>query len=182
MYVFTNNAALVAATLNAGQLVATKGGTTAGDGAGGIYLIQTPADFGGTPNETTDLTIDNGYVAVLQRRISIEGYSDEGAVSGSVTLDCEGGAFTTFEFSTSAEITNVTIDNIPDSPGTVFGIIIIIEIASTPDTISFGSEFDWSGGSAPAFDTADTKEVVVAFTVDGGTTWLASVAMTGLSV
>jgi len=63
MKIFTNKAALVAATLTAGQLVETKGYTTAGDGGGARYLIQTAAEFGGTPDEKNDLTLANGSVA-----------------------------------------------------------------------------------------------------------------------
>ena len=50
MKTFVNKASLVLAKLTAGQNVETQGFTTAGDGGGGArYLIQTAAEFGGTP-------------------------------------------------------------------------------------------------------------------------------------
>jgi hypothetical protein len=64
--IFTNKAALVAASLTAGQIVSTKGYYTAGDGGGASYLIKTAGDYGATPDEYGDHTLANGNVAVLQ--------------------------------------------------------------------------------------------------------------------
>ena len=66
MKVFENTTALAAATLTAGQIVQTKGYTTAGDGGGATYLIKTAAAYAGTPDEYGDHTLANGNVAVLQ--------------------------------------------------------------------------------------------------------------------
>jgi len=63
---FDTVADMVASSPSAGVLVKTKGYTTSGDGGGAIYLIQTAAEFGGTPDELGDHTLANGNVAVLQ--------------------------------------------------------------------------------------------------------------------
>lgn len=52
-------------SLVSGRLVDTSGYTTSGDGGGARYLIQTLAEFGGTPDGFGDHMLDNGYVAVL---------------------------------------------------------------------------------------------------------------------
>ena len=49
-----------------GQLVETKGYHSVGDGGQAKYLIQTSAEFGGTPDEYGNHTLANGNVAVLQ--------------------------------------------------------------------------------------------------------------------
>lgn len=54
---------LKAARRKAGQLERTKGKNSVNDGLGGIYLIQTPAQFGGTPDEINDFAIANGNIA-----------------------------------------------------------------------------------------------------------------------
>lgn len=64
--VFATVSALTAASPDAGVTVSTQGYTTAGDGGGAIYLIQTSAQFGGTPDELGDHTLANGNIAVLQ--------------------------------------------------------------------------------------------------------------------
>lgn len=64
MKTFENKAALVAATLTAGQIVSTKGYYTAGDGGQGTYLIASSQSV----NEYSDHTLANGNVALLQDR------------------------------------------------------------------------------------------------------------------
>lgn len=177
MRIYEVSTDLATETLAVGQMVATKGLAVAGDGKGALYLILAAAPAG-----STSIALADGNFAVHQRNVEIEGYSDLGAVSGAVGLDCAGGSVTTFELSTSGDITGVSISSVPLHTDIVFGVIIIIEIGATPDAITFGAAFNWSGGSAPAFDTASTKEVVVAFTTDGGTSWYAGVVFDGLAV
>lgn len=70
----------------AGFSADTRGYTTAGDGGGAIYLIQTAAEFGGTPDGHGDHTLANGNVAVLQftGEINVKQY---GAAGDGVTDD-----------------------------------------------------------------------------------------------
>lgn len=51
--------------LQSGQFIRTKGYYSEGDGGSALYLIQTAAEFGGTPDEFGDHTLDNGNIAVL---------------------------------------------------------------------------------------------------------------------
>ena len=180
MRIYEAASALVNDHLAEGQYVQTKGLAVSGDGKGAFYLIKTAIDV---PSPTAvDVVLANTNVAVFQRWITHEGYVDAGAVSGAVAFDCADGLNGTFEFSTSAAITGITLNNVPANPGIAFGVVFIIEIGATPDAIAFGAAFDWGADGAPAFDTASTKEVVVAFTVDGGTSWMAKLAIQGVTV
>ena len=64
--VFDTVALMKDASLSSGDLVTTKGYHSAGDGGQARYLIQTSAEFGGTPDEYGNHTLANGNVAVLQ--------------------------------------------------------------------------------------------------------------------
>lgn len=66
MKIFNTVQDLKEARLTAGQLTETKGYHSAGDGGQARYLIQTSAEFGGTPDEYGTHTLANGNVAVLQ--------------------------------------------------------------------------------------------------------------------
>ena len=66
MKIFNTVQDLKEARLTAGQLTETKGYHSAGDGGQSRYLIQTSAEFGGTPDEYGNHTLANGNVAVLQ--------------------------------------------------------------------------------------------------------------------
>lgn len=52
--------------LPAKSLFVTKGYYSNDDGGGAIYLIQSAVNYGGTPDELSDHTLDNGRVAALQ--------------------------------------------------------------------------------------------------------------------
>lgn len=90
MKIFTDVAALAASKLIAGQLVETKGYTTAGDGGQGRYLIKTAAQAA-TDGDTIDdtgagFTLANANVAVLQVEGSVNvkqfGATGDGAADG----------------------------------------------------------------------------------------------------
>jgi len=63
MKVFENTTALAAATLTAGQMVLVKGYSSSDDGNIGTYMIKTPAEYAGTPDEISDFTLANGNIA-----------------------------------------------------------------------------------------------------------------------
>jgi hypothetical protein len=49
-------------------------------------------------------------------------------------------------------------------------------------SVAWPSEVDWPGGSAPSLSTsANATDVVMLFTVDGGTTWLGQLGGTGFA-
>ncbi len=88
MRTFLTKASLVLAHLTAGQSVETLGYTVAGDGGGARYLIQTAAEFGGTPDGYSDHVLANGNVAVLQAQSSL-GVADAGATGDGIADDTD---------------------------------------------------------------------------------------------
>lgn len=65
--VFDTLALMGAETLSEGAIYRVKGTLSAGDGAGGLYLIKTLAAYGGLPVASRDLLVNSGsHVAVLQ--------------------------------------------------------------------------------------------------------------------
>lgn len=69
-----NVAALVLLSPSSGDIYVTKGYYTAGDGGGAKYLVQTAAEFGGTPDSYGDHTLANGNVAVLEKGQTVNSY------------------------------------------------------------------------------------------------------------
>jgi len=86
MKIFSTKAALVAASLTAGQLTSTKGYYAAGDQGGATYLIKTAVDYAGTPDGYGDHTLAGGTIAVLQTEGSVNA-RQFGAVGDGVTDD-----------------------------------------------------------------------------------------------
>lgn len=73
--------------LSAGDFVRTQGYSTSGDSGGALYVIQTAANFGATPDEYGDHTLDNGNIAVLQHDGSNLYMNQFGVVGDGVTDD-----------------------------------------------------------------------------------------------
>lgn len=71
---------LKSSDFSSGVLVQTKGRKLAGDSGGSKYLIQTAAEYGGTPDGYGDIPLDNGNIAVLQ-----VGYGYRGASFGMIS-------------------------------------------------------------------------------------------------
>jgi hypothetical protein len=84
-----NTVADLIATLEvkAGIIVHTQRYTTAIEGSGAQYLIKTSVDFGGTPDEKGDHTLDNGNVAVLQNQSGKRNVKQFGATGDGTTDD-----------------------------------------------------------------------------------------------
>ena len=66
MVIFDTVQALKEAVLESGQRADAKGYYAAGDVGCLSYLIKTPLEYGGAPNEYSDFTLANGNIAVLQ--------------------------------------------------------------------------------------------------------------------
>lgn len=69
--------------LQSGQAIETQGYGSSGDGGGDKYLIQTAVEFGGTPNEFDEITLNNGNIAVSLSVVLT--FSRFGFVFGGVT-------------------------------------------------------------------------------------------------
>ena len=178
MRIYNTAAELTADTLDSGQLIQTRGQNTVEDGLGGLFQILTSVQYASVTPTAFDVTLANGNKAHFQRVIPNDGYFNAGSVSGAVNLDCGKGVYGTFELTASAAITNLDVINPPE----VFIVFILVEIGASPQAITWDSSIDFGGQGAPTLDTASTKELIVAFTVDGGLTWSANLAMDGLTV
>jgi Major tropism determinant N-terminal domain len=94
--------------------------------------------------------------------------------AGTLTLDCN--LANVFTHALTANVTTVTIDNIPIS-GLAIGITLILEADGTQRTITWPASFLWSGGTAPTITATNAKKDAIVFmTYDQGTTFLAFVA------
>lgn len=94
--------------------------------------------------------------------------------SGTLTLDCN--SANVFTHALTADVTTVTIDNIPIS-GLAIGITLILEADGTQRTITWPASFLWSGNSPPTITATNAKKDAIVFmTYDAGTTFLAFVA------
>ena len=107
MKIFENITTLKQSHLKEGQLVETKGGSTAGDGNGGRYLIKTSVQHGSSANETTDFVLANNNIAVLQTvnrsRLPLATTSLAGAMSNADKTKLNGlGTAATSDVTTSA--------------------------------------------------------------------------------
>lgn len=94
--------------------------------------------------------------------------------SGTLTLDCN--LANIFTQSLTANVTTLTISNIPTS-GQAIGITLILEADGTARTIAWPASFLWPSGTAPTITATNGKKDAIVFTTyDGGTTFLAFVA------
>lgn len=71
--IFGTVADMIAASLIVGNMYITQGYDTAGDDKGANYFIKTAAEYGSTPNEISDFTVNTDDVAVLQEGLASSG-------------------------------------------------------------------------------------------------------------
>jgi hypothetical protein len=94
--------------------------------------------------------------------------------SGVVNIDCALGDY--FTLALNANVTSITFSNLPASG---FGASkwLLITQDSTPRTVAWPASFKWAGGSAGAVSTGSgAKDALAITSLDGGTTWLATLA------
>jgi hypothetical protein len=91
--------------------------------------------------------------------------------SGTLTIDCA--LANIFTHSITANITTLSILNIPTS-GNAIGITLVLTADGTQRTIAWPSSFKFPSGVSPVItSTANKKDVLVFFTYDSGSTWIA---------
>ncbi len=140
------------------------------DGAGNLSFATAGNPFDQDLNTTNEVVFDKvTLTGPIFEQQSVAGFS-----SGTLTLDVnEGNVFT---HDLTANVTTVTISNVPGA-GAAVGLTIVIEADGTARTISWPASFQWPSGTAPTITgTNNKRDVFVAFTYDGGTTFLAFVA------
>lgn len=70
---YDNVSEMVSSSINSGSIVATMGYYVSGGSGSATYLIMTPAQFVGTPNEISNFTLPNGNIAkLISREILID--------------------------------------------------------------------------------------------------------------
>lgn len=89
--------------------------------------------------------------------------------SGTVTLDLNNASI--FTLSPTADVTTLTISNVPASKGV--SVRLIVSQGATPRGIAAPSGAAWLAANAPT-PVANKITVYDYFTTNGGTTWLAS--------
>lgn len=100
--------------------------------------------------------------------------------SGTATLDCaEANVFSI----TLSEATTFAFSNAPSS-GTAYGLTLEVkqDASGSGYAVTFPSSVKWSGGITPTLSsTANSYDVIVMYTRDGGTTFNAFVAGLGMA-
>jgi hypothetical protein len=94
--------------------------------------------------------------------------------SGTLTIDLN--ASTVFSVALNANITTLTITNVQAS-GKASSFVLMFTADGTARTVAWPASFHWPGGNAPTLTSVNGKEdVIMAFTIDGGTNWQAFVS------
>lgn len=111
--VFATVADMIAASLIVGNTYMTQGYYTAGDGAGTEYLIKTAAQYGKTPDEYGNFTVNTDDVAVLQHEgvVKTKWYGVSESASATVNVGSLSALFVEIESLGGATVLN-------DIPGT----------------------------------------------------------------
>jgi hypothetical protein len=95
--------------------------------------------------------------------------------SGTLTLDARGGLVTTFDVSLNANITTLTLSNLPPS-GVPYRFELIFTADGTARTVTWGASRKWPGGTAPTLTSTNAKKDRFAgTTIDADTTTFMSI-------
>ena len=115
-----------------------------------------------------------GSIASVNGNIKVSAYGEEYAsLSGtSVTIDCRAG--NNFALTTSGN-TTFTFSNVPTS-GTAFGFTLKLTSGGS-HTITYPNSVDFAGATAPDAPASGETDVLVFYTVDGGTNWYGALAI-----
>ncbi len=115
-----------------------------------------------------------GSIGAVNGNIKVSAYGEEYAsLSGtSVTIDCRAG--NNFALTTSGN-TTFTFSNVPTS-GTAFGFTLKLTSGGS-HTITYPNSVDFAGATAPDAPASGETDVLVFYTVDGGTNWYGALAI-----
>lgn len=98
-----------------------------------------------------------------------------GSITTTNTLDQSTGSV--FEVTSTAN-TQVSLSN-PAANGTVSSSTLLLSTSATAYTITWDSSIKWSGGTAPDSPAASETDVYYFSTRDGGTSYIANIAIDG---
>jgi hypothetical protein len=115
-----------------------------------------------------------GTIGAVNGNIKVSAYGEEYAsLSGtSVTISCTAG--NNFALTTSGN-TTFTFSNVPTS-GTAFGFTLKLTSGGS-HTITYPNSVDFAGATAPDAPASGETDVLVFYTVDGGTNWYGALAI-----
>ena len=115
-----------------------------------------------------------GNISTVSGNIKVSAYGEEYAsLSGtSVTIDCKAG--NNFALTTSGN-TTFTFSNVPTS-GTAFGFTLKLTSGGS-HTITYPNSVDFAGATAPDAPASGETDILVFYTVDGGTNWYGALAI-----
>lgn len=139
-----------------GVIIETKGYYSNGDDGGARYLIQTLTDFGSTPDEKGDHTLDNGLIAVIQ---SLNAHSKQYGAYGDGVQD---------DFDSLQAASNTGKEVIIDSGS---------YLVSSPVELKAGQKV--RGYNSANFASGVKVSEVFNNTVDGGCFWYTQDSSTG---
>ena len=114
---------------------------------------------------TEDLII-NGRYTESTNAVSIS--------SNTLTVNLSNGNL--FTCSLNANITTLSITNVPATAGEAIGFVLIFTADGTARSVTWPASIKWPDSSAPTLTSTNTKKDIFSFvSTDNGTTWLASV-------
>ena len=121
-------------------------------------------DVEGTPT-SKKVTLGNIKLALAREKTSSP------TISGnSLTLDLS--VSNIFLVDLNANITSMTISNVPSDSNTAIGFTLIFKMDGTARTVAWASSIKWSYGAVPTLSSTNTYSDIFSFTTtDGGTKW-----------
>lgn len=148
------------------QAAITATGLLKGAGAGSVSAATAETDYV-TPTGTG--TLSGKTITALKETKTAPAIS-----AGTLTLDCSAG--NVFAVSLNANITTLTLSNVPAS-GTAFALTLSLTANGTAYTVTWPASVKWPGGTAPTLTSTTGKvDTFILTTWDGGTTWYAFTA------
>ena len=91
---FNSVADMVSSSLATNTVAVVSGWSAKGDGGNSFFVVLTPAEYAITPNETSDFTLANGNIAVLQHAFTPAELIEKMQEGQNITFSCVGDSIT----------------------------------------------------------------------------------------
>ena len=129
----------------------------------------------GTSQASKTVTADANGDVNLSEELKAKSYNETYvSLSAAATVDIDNETGNVFALTTNQN-TTFTFSNPPTS-GTSYGFTLKLTAGGT-HTITYPNSVDFAGGSAPDAPASGETDVLVFFTVDGGTNWYGAIAI-----
>ena len=129
----------------------------------------------GTSQASKAVTADANGDVTLSEELKAKSYNETYvslSAAASVTIDCEAG--NVFALTTNQNTTLVFSN--PPASGTAYGFTLKLT-AGGSHTITYPNTVDFAGATAPDAPASGETDVLVFFTIDGGTNWYGALAI-----